>query len=105
MHRDDRWLPGAGHAGPADSGIPVPGPERDELFETLTLVQTKKIEPMPIILVGERFWRRLVDFEFLVEEGMISRDDHELFSIVDSANEAVTVLQAFYKGVPPAQDK
>lgn len=74
----------------------------DELFETLTLVQTGKIEPIPIVLVGERFWRRLVDFDFLVEEGMISRDELELFSVVDSADEAVAVLQAFYKGVPPA---
>ncbi len=74
----------------------------DELFETLTLVQTGKIEPMPIVLVGERFWRRLVDFDFLVEEGMISREDLKLFSIVDSADEAVAVLRAFYKGVAPA---
>jgi uncharacterized protein (TIGR00730 family) len=74
----------------------------DELFETLTLVQTGKIEPMPIVLVGERFWRRLVDFDFLVEEGMVSRDDLDLFSIVDSADEAVAVLRTFYKGAPPA---
>lgn len=77
----------------------------DELFETLTLVQTRKIEPMPIVLVGKRFWRRLVDFEFLVEEGMISRIDLDLFSIVDCADEAVAVLRDFYRGVPPAADK
>lgn len=77
----------------------------DELFETLTLVQTGKIEPMPIVLIGERFWRRLIDFEFLVEEGMISRDDLAHFSIVDSADEAVALLRDFYKGVPPGQDK
>lgn len=74
----------------------------DELFETLTLVQTGKIDPMPIVLVGKQFWRRLVDFDFLVEEGMISRDDLELFSVVDSADEAVAVLRDFYKGMPPA---
>lgn len=74
----------------------------DELFETLTLVQTGKIDPMPIVLVGQPFWRRLVDFDFLVEEGMISGDDLALFSVVDSADEAVAVLRAFYKGVPPA---
>lgn len=74
----------------------------DELFETLTLVQTGKIDPMPIVLVGKQFWQRLVDFDFLVEEGMISRDDLELFSVVDSADEAVAVLRDFYKGMPPA---
>ncbi len=77
----------------------------DELFETLTLVQTGKVERMPIVLVGERFWRRLIDFEFLVEEGMINWHDLELFSIVDSADEAIAVLQNFYQGVPPVQDK
>lgn len=74
----------------------------DELFETLTLVQTGKVERMPIVLVGERFWRRAIDFEFLVEEGLISRRDLDLFTIVDSADDAVAVLQDFYKGVPPA---
>jgi len=77
----------------------------DELFETLTLVQTGKIEPIPIVLIGERFWRRLIDFEFLVEEGMISRDDLAHFSIVDSADEGGALLRDFYKGVPPAEDK
>jgi uncharacterized protein (TIGR00730 family) len=74
----------------------------DELFETLTLVQTGKVERMPIVLVGEAFWRRAIDFEFLVEEGLIARHDLDLFTIVDSADDAVAVLQDFYKGVPPA---
>ncbi|MHB1401693.1 MAG: LOG family protein [Thiobacillus sp.] len=74
----------------------------DELFETLTLVQTGKVDRMPIVLVGERFWQRAIDFEFLVEEGLISRHDLDLFTIVDSADDAVTVLQDFYKGAPPA---
>jgi uncharacterized protein (TIGR00730 family) len=74
----------------------------DELFETLTLVQTGKVERMPIVLVGEPFWRRAIDFEFLVEEGVIARHDLDLFTIVDSADAAVAVLQDFYKGMPPA---
>ena len=73
----------------------------DELFETLALVQTGKVERMPIVLFGTRFWRRAVDFEFLVEEGMISREDASLFTVVDRAEDAVAALQAFYRGVAP----
>ena len=60
----------------------------DELFETLTLVQTQKSEPVPIVLVGKEFWQRLIDFDLLVEEGTIAEQDLELFEIVDSAEEA-----------------
>ncbi|ASG64829.1 TIGR00730 family Rossman fold protein [Idiomarina piscisalsi] len=60
----------------------------DELFETLTLVQTKKSEPVPIVLVGKEFWQRLIDFDLLVEEGTISEHDLALFEIVDTAEEA-----------------
>ena len=60
----------------------------DELFETLTLVQTKKSEPVPIVLVGKEFWQRLIDFDLLVEEGAISEHDLALFEIVDTAEEA-----------------
>jgi uncharacterized protein (TIGR00730 family) len=73
----------------------------DELFEALTLVQTRKIAPMPIVLIGDAFWRRAVNFDFLVEEGMIAPSDVELFHIVDSADEAIKVLYEFYGGVPP----
>jgi hypothetical protein len=59
----------------------------DELFETLTLVQTHKIEPLPIVLVGEAFWRRAVDFEFLVAEGVIEEADRELFWFAESAQD------------------
>ena len=57
----------------------------DELFETLALVQTRKIAPVPIILVGESFWRRAVDFPFLVEEGVIDPEDLELFWFAETA--------------------
>jgi len=73
----------------------------DELFEMLTLVQTGKVESIPIVLVGRDFWKQAVNFKFLVRQGMIADTDIELFSIVDTAEEAVTVLQDFYKGVPP----
>jgi hypothetical protein len=59
----------------------------DELFETLTLVQCGKIEPMPIVLVGEAYWRRAVDMDFLVAEGMIAARDRRLFRYADSARE------------------
>lgn len=73
----------------------------DELFDALTLVQTGKIDAMPIVLVGDAFWRRAIDFDFLVGEGMISRRDVALFRIVDSAEDAVQVLHDFYGGAPP----
>lgn len=69
----------------------------DELFEALTLVQTGKIARIPVVLVGTSFWRRTVDFEFLIEEGMISPEDADLFHTVDSAEAAVDVLCRFYQ--------
>jgi uncharacterized protein (TIGR00730 family) len=59
----------------------------DELFETLTLIQTRKIAPVPIVLVGESYWRRAVDFDFLVAEGVIDAEDRELFWFAESAPE------------------
>jgi len=73
----------------------------DELFEALTLVQTRKIASMPIVLVGSEFWKRAVDFEFMVEEGTIGPEDAELFSVVDTAEEAVKVIYDFYGGGVP----
>ncbi|GHE77670.1 LOG family protein [Thalassotalea profundi] len=64
----------------------------DELFETLTLIQTKKIKPLPIVLVGEKYWKRLIDFEFLVEQGAIAETDINLFHIVDNAEDAYNYL-------------
>ncbi len=60
----------------------------DELFEALTLMQTKVIERIPMILFGKKFWKRLVNFEFLVEEGTISESDLDLFQFADTAEEA-----------------
>lgn len=73
----------------------------DELFEVLTLVQTGKMQRIPIVLVGAAFWRRVIDFEFLVDEGFIDAEDARLFSVVETAEEAVAVLHEFYGGVPP----
>ncbi|MCW8958951.1 MAG: TIGR00730 family Rossman fold protein [Gammaproteobacteria bacterium] len=73
----------------------------DELFETLTLIQTGKVERMPIVLVGEKFWHRVIDFEFLMEEGMIDQRDLDLFTIVETADEVIAALYDFYQGVQP----
>lgn len=74
----------------------------DELFDVLTLMQTGKIPRIPAVLVGEAFWHRAVDFGFLAEEGVISPADTELFTIVETAEAAVKVLERFYDGRPPS---
>ena len=68
----------------------------DEMFELLTLIQTGKIKPIPIVLFGKQFWNRVVDFEALVEEGVISARDLKLFTFVEHAEEAWDVIQSFY---------
>jgi len=69
----------------------------DELFETLTLVQTRKIAPLPVVLVGEEFWRRAVDFDFLASEGVIDPEDRELFWFAESASEIWEGIQQWYR--------
>ena len=59
----------------------------DELFEVLTLVQTRKMKPLPIVLVGESYWRHAFDVEFLTDEGVIDAEDRELFWFAESAKE------------------
>jgi hypothetical protein len=68
----------------------------DELFETLTLIQTHKVKPVPVLLFGRDYWRRIVDFEALVEEGTIDAEDLELFEYVEDAEEAWSAIQTFY---------
>jgi uncharacterized protein (TIGR00730 family) len=59
----------------------------DEIFETLTLVQTRTIKPVPVVLVGERYWRQAVNIDFLVDEGVIDPEDRELFWFAETAQE------------------
>jgi len=59
----------------------------DELFETLTLVQTRKIKPVPVVLVGEAYWRQAFNADFLVDEGVIDPEDRELFWFAETAEE------------------
>ena len=69
----------------------------DELFELLTLIQTGKIKPIPVLLFGREFWNRVVNFEALVEEGVVSPRDMNLFTFVATAEEAWAVVQDFYR--------
>lgn len=64
----------------------------DELFETLTLIQTDRMIRLPIILFGEKFWRAIINWEALAEAGTIGADDLELFSFVETADQAITIL-------------
>lgn len=72
----------------------------DEMFEAMTLVQTKKINHRPIVLVGKSYWTGLVDWiktVMLGQENNISPQDLDLFTIVDTADEAVKYIDNFYK--------
>jgi predicted Rossmann-fold nucleotide-binding protein len=60
----------------------------DEMFEMLTLLQTQKASPLPVVLFGKNYWREIVNFSALFEHGMVSIDDLTLFEFVDSAEQA-----------------
>jgi uncharacterized protein (TIGR00730 family) len=68
----------------------------DELFETMTLIQTGKCRRRPILLFGREFWTKLINFDWLVETGMISPEDVNLFRFVESAEEAWQILATDY---------
>ncbi|MGE0387590.1 MAG: LOG family protein [Gammaproteobacteria bacterium] len=70
----------------------------DELFETLTLIQTRKIDPLPVILVGREYWRRAFDVDFLVDEGVIDVEDRELFVFAETAAEIWDHVLAWHRG-------
>jgi uncharacterized protein (TIGR00730 family) len=67
----------------------------DELLETLTLVQTRKIQALPIIAFDRQYWESLLNFDLLVDEGMISAEDRNLIQFVDSADEAWAIVRDF----------
>lgn len=68
----------------------------DEMFELLTLMQTGKTRRMPVLLYGKEFWSRIVNFQALVEEGVISPDDLDLLSFVETAQEGWEAIKLFY---------
>ena len=72
----------------------------DEMFEAITLIQTKKINNRPIVLVGKSYWEGLIEWlkkAMLEYEQNISPDDLNLFILVDTADEAVQYIDDFYK--------
>jgi uncharacterized protein (TIGR00730 family) len=68
----------------------------DEMFELLTLIQTGKVRPLPLLLFGREFWTRVIDFEGLAEEGVISRTDLDLIHWCEDAREAWEFVQDYY---------
>ena len=69
----------------------------DELFETLTLIQTRKIKPLPVVLVGKDYWRRAFDVDFLAEEGVIDEEDRDLFWYAETARDIWEGLLCWYE--------
>ncbi|HEX2527903.1 MAG TPA: TIGR00730 family Rossman fold protein [Geminicoccus sp.] len=72
----------------------------DELFETLCLIQTGKSRRMPVLLYDSAFWKKLVNFEMLVDEGMISPEDLDLFRFVDDPDEAFRIVEDYHLNSP-----
>jgi uncharacterized protein (TIGR00730 family) len=69
----------------------------DELFEVITLVQTKKAKPVPIVLFGSSYWKRLLNFDVLIEEGAIAPEDLDLLTYVDDPQDAWDAIKSFYE--------
>ncbi len=68
----------------------------DELFELLTLIQTKSMKQIPVVMVGKQWWSNLLNLEFLIEEGMIAKEDLEIFKVVDCAKDAWEHILKWY---------
>ena len=68
----------------------------DELFETLTLIQTQRMDPLPVLLFGKDFWSKVINLDELAKQGTISPDDPDLFHHVDSADEGWEIIKTHY---------
>jgi len=73
----------------------------DELFEALTLIQTRRMQQIPIVLFGRDYWNSLIDWDVFVEEGTISPEDLELISYAETAQECWKIIENFYRAKPP----
>lgn len=69
----------------------------DELFETLTLIQTQKNEPIPVILMGKEYWSKLINFNLLVDEGTIAPEDLNIFTFKEDPKEAWEYILSWYE--------
>ncbi|MGE5514384.1 MAG: LOG family protein [Bacteroidota bacterium] len=69
----------------------------DELFEALTLIQTGKIEPIPVLLFGREYWERVLNIDAMVMEGMVSPEDKDLLTFVETAEEAWNIIAEYYR--------
>ena len=69
----------------------------DEMFESLTLIQTKRMAAIPFLLFGKEFWNKVINLETLAEQGTISPDDLDLFNTIDSAEEGWSLIKDHYK--------
>lgn len=69
----------------------------DEVFEALTLVQTRKVQSLPIVLFGSEYWKRLIDWDYLVSEGTIDADDLKLFVYADRARDAWDYIKYYFR--------
>lgn len=69
----------------------------DELFEALTLIQTRKIEPIPVLLFGREYWERVLNIDAMVMEGMVSPEDKDLLTFVETAEEAWNIVAEYYR--------
>ena len=72
----------------------------DELFEALTLIQTRRMQPIPVVLFGRDYWRRIVDWDLFVEEGTISPEDLDLIHYAETAQECWRIIEDFYREKP-----
>jgi predicted Rossmann-fold nucleotide-binding protein len=69
----------------------------DEMFEALTLIQTRRMERIPVILFGKEFWHRIVNWQALADFGTIAPEDIDLISFVETAEEAWKIIGDFYE--------
>jgi len=69
----------------------------DEFFEVLTLMQTKKVRTFPIILVGKEFWAEMVNFQQMIEFGVIDEGDMQAIHFAETAQEAWLIIQKHYQ--------
>ncbi|HEX7930770.1 MAG TPA: LOG family protein, partial [Sphingomicrobium sp.] len=75
----------------------------DEFFELLTLIQTGKVRPLPVLLFGKEFWTKVVNFDALVDEGVIAPHDLDIFHWCEDAKEAWQFVESFYEEHPAPQ--